>query len=95
MPRAKDTTKLGSYRAKRDFETTSEPAGQARADADGRRFVIQEHHATRLHWDLRLEHDGVLASWAVPNGIPPDPSDNRLAVRTEDHPLEYLEFHGE
>ncbi len=58
VPRAKDTTKLGSYRAKRDFETTSEPAGEARGDADGRRFVIQEHHATRLHWDLRLEHDG-------------------------------------
>jgi bifunctional non-homologous end joining protein LigD len=59
------------------------------------RFVIQEHHATRLHWDLRLEHDGALASWAIPNGIPATPQDNRLAVRTEDHPLEYLDFHGE
>jgi bifunctional non-homologous end joining protein LigD len=97
VPRTKDTTKLKSYRAKRDFETTSEPAGERGADAPGEdhRFVIQEHHATRLHWDLRLEHDGVLASWAVPNGIPADPADNRLAVRTEDHPLEYLEFHGE
>jgi bifunctional non-homologous end joining protein LigD len=94
MPRAKDTTKLASYRAKRDFEATSEPAG-AESGEDGHRYVIQEHHATRLHWDLRLEHDGVLASWAIPNGIPADPSDNRLAVRTEDHPLEYLEFHGE
>jgi bifunctional non-homologous end joining protein LigD len=95
VPRAKDTTKLSTYRAKRDFETTSEPAGEAKADGDHRRFVIQEHHATRLHWDLRLEHDGVLASWAIPNGIPPDPADNRLAVHTEDHPLEYLDFHGE
>ena len=90
----KDKDKLSSYRAKRDFAATSEPAGDDDA-ADGRRFVVQEHHATRLHWDLRLEHDGVLASWAVPNGIPADPKDNRLAVRTEDHPLEYLEFHGE
>jgi bifunctional non-homologous end joining protein LigD len=105
------TGKLATYRRKRDFAATSEPAGEtgpasageaapATADdtvpaAEGHRFVIQEHHATRLHWDLRLEHDGVLASWAVPNGIPPDPADNRLAVRTEDHPLEYLEFHGE
>ncbi|MCW2952818.1 MAG: ligase [Conexibacter sp.] len=59
------------------------------------RFVIQQHHATRLHWDLRLEHDGALASWALPRGIPLDPSDNRIAVHTEDHPLAYLEFHGE
>ena len=95
MPRTKETGKLSDYRAKRDFGATSEPAGDAAAPADGQRFVIQEHHATRLHWDLRLEHDGALASWAVPNGIPPDPADNRLAVRTEDHPLEYLEFHGE
>ena len=86
---------LSSYRAKRDFERDAEPAGERRPRAGGARFVVQEHHATRLHWDLRLEHDGVLASWAIPNGIPPDPADNRLAVRTEDHPLEYLEFHGE
>ena len=75
--------------------TTPEPAGARTASADGHRFVVQQHDATRLHWDLRLEHDGVLASWAMPNGIPADPADNRLAVRTEDHPLEYLEFHGE
>jgi bifunctional non-homologous end joining protein LigD len=87
--------KLSTYRAKRSFDTTSEPAGEGVAGSDRSRFVIQEHHATRLHWDLRLEHDGVLASWAVPNGIPPDPHENRLAVRTEDHPLEYLDFHGE
>ncbi|MGN6872877.1 MAG: DNA ligase D [Solirubrobacteraceae bacterium] len=95
MPKAKPTGKLAPYRAKRDFEATSEPTGEAAAAAGGRRFVVQEHHATRLHWDLRLERDGVLASWAIPNGIPATPSDNRLAVHTEDHPLEYLEFHGE
>ncbi|HKO28558.1 MAG TPA: non-homologous end-joining DNA ligase, partial [Solirubrobacteraceae bacterium] len=94
MPKAKATAKLGPYRAKRDFQATSEPAGEASAAGESR-FVVQEHHATRLHWDLRLEHEGVLASWAIPNGIPATPADNRLAVHTEDHPLEYLEFHGE
>ncbi|HLY82457.1 MAG TPA: DNA ligase D, partial [Acidimicrobiales bacterium] len=101
--------KLTKYRAKRDFEATPEPAPgptpepapartqarRSRPKAAAPRFVVQQHHATRLHWDLRLEHDGALASWAVPNGIPPDPKENRLAVRTEDHPLEYLDFHGE
>jgi len=89
--------KLGKYRSKRDFDATAEPAGREQGDGgDGdRRFVVQEHHATRLHWDLRLEHDGVLASWAIPNGIPPDPHENRLAVHTEDHPLEYLDFEGD
>src|ERR1700733_2133982 len=87
--------KLHTYRAKRDFDKTEEPAGEASGQDGAARFVIQEHHATRLHWDLRLEHDGVLASGAIPNGIPADPADNRLAGRTEDHPLEYLDFHGE
>ena len=92
MPRAD----LHRYRAKRDFTATSEPSGEnPPADGQSPRFVVQEHHATRLHWDLRLEHDGALASWAVPNGIPPAPSENRLAVHTEDHPLEYLEFEGD
>ncbi|MGO9819984.1 MAG: DNA ligase D [Solirubrobacteraceae bacterium] len=88
--------KLESYRRKRDFERTVEPTGDdGGAPADGRRFVVQEHHATRLHWDLRLEHDGVAVSWAIPNGIPPTPKENRLAVHTEDHPLEYLRFEGD
>ena len=90
--------KLSEYHAKRDFRTTPEPTGHGKpgtAEPPSLRFVVQQHHATRLHWDLRLEHDGALASWAVPNGIPADPAENRLAVRTEDHPLEYLEFEGE
>lgn len=90
--------RLAEYRDKRDPDATPEPpgGGPAAAARDGApRFVVQEHDATRLHWDLRLEHDGVLLSWALPNGVPPTPKENRLAVRTEDHPLEYLDFHGE
>jgi bifunctional non-homologous end joining protein LigD len=88
--------RLGSYRAKRDFEKTAEPSGRGRGERRGApRFVVQEHHARRLHWDLRLEHEGTLVSWALPRGIPAHPDENRLAVHTEDHPLEYLEFEGE
>ena len=88
--------KLHTYRAKRDFEATPEPSGEkARPPRGSPRFVIQEHSATRLHWDLRLEREGALASWAIPNGIPEEPKRNRKAVRTEDHPLEYLDFEGE
>ncbi|MGH2965472.1 MAG: non-homologous end-joining DNA ligase [Solirubrobacterales bacterium] len=93
MARRKPT----EYERKRSFEKTPEPRGGKRggAKAKGNRFVVHEHHARWLHWDLRLEHDGALASWALPRGVPQDPKDNRLAVRTEDHPLEYLEFKGE
>src|SRR4051812_38931017 len=89
--------KLREYEQKRKFQDTPEPEsrGPRPAAQDLPRFVIQEHSATRLHWDLRLEHDGVLLSWAVPNGIPQSPDENRKAVHTEDHPLEYLDFHGE
>jgi len=88
--------KLGEYREKRSFEVTPEPAGGAGGgDEGGGRFVIQEHHATRLHWDFRLERDGVLVSWALPRGVPLDPGDNHLAVHTEDHPLDYFDFEGE
>ena len=89
--------RLERYRDKRDPGATPEPAGDAAAAPSppaAARFVVQEHHARSLHWDLRLEHDGVLASWAIPRGIPPGPERNHLAVRTEDHPLEYLEFQG-
>jgi bifunctional non-homologous end joining protein LigD len=88
---------LEEYRAKRDFEATPEPAGDrdAAAAAERRRFVIQEHDATRLHWDLRLEHEGVLLSWALPRGVPWSPDVDHLAVHTEDHPIEYLTFHGD
>jgi bifunctional non-homologous end joining protein LigD len=86
---------LKEYRGKRDFDASTEPSGEQAATDEALRYVIQEHHATRLHWDLRLEHDGVLASWALPKGIPEEPKENRFAARTEDHPLEYLDFHGE
>ena len=85
---------LAHYNAKRDFTRTKEPRGKAAASAKGRLFMVQKHDATRLHWDLRLELDGVLKSWAVTRGPSLDPEDKRLAVRTEDHPLAYASFEG-
>jgi bifunctional non-homologous end joining protein LigD len=84
---------LAQYNAKRDFSATPEPAGEI-AKGAGNRFIVQKHDATRLHWDLRLEVDGVLKSWAVTRGPSADPAEKRLAVRTEDHPLAYAGFEG-
>ncbi|MFE2993818.1 ATP-dependent DNA ligase [Nocardia sp. NPDC059246] len=87
--------RLDTYRSMRDPQRTPEPVPPGPPDAGpGNRFVVQEHHARRLHWDVRLEREGVLVSWAVPKGPPTDTGENRLAVHTEDHPMEYLTFHG-
>jgi len=93
-PAAKTTSPLlATYNAKRDFARTAEPAGTLEP-GHGNLFMVQKHDATRLHWDLRLEMDGVLKSWAVTRGPSLDPSEKRLAVRTEDHPLSYATFEG-
>ncbi|TQL47687.1 ATP-dependent DNA ligase LigD ligase module /ATP-dependent DNA ligase LigD phosphoesterase module /ATP-dependent DNA ligase LigD polymerase module [Homoserinimonas aerilata] len=99
--------RLAIYRSKRDASKTKEPMGETAAKGTKRAksgnspafsadptFVIQEHHASRLHWDFRLEHEGVLVSWALPTGVPTDTKSNHLAVQTEDHPLEYGAFEG-
>jgi bifunctional non-homologous end joining protein LigD len=84
---------IASYNAKRDFKKTGEPKGR-KLKGKGDSFVVQKHDASRLHWDFRLEMDGVLKSWAVPKGPSLDPGQNRLAMRTEDHPLDYAGFEG-
>jgi bifunctional non-homologous end joining protein LigD len=96
MNATKTRDPLAEYNKKRDFKKTAEPAGK-RAEArkgEGGRFIVQKHDATRLHWDLRLEAEGVLKSWAVTKGPSPDPEIKRLAVRTEDHPMAYADFEG-
>ena len=90
----KSEDQLQEYQSKRDFNKTSEP-DIVPDDGAGNRYVVQRHHASHLHYDLRLEQEGTLKSWALPRGLPPSPGVKRLAVQTEDHPLKYLSFEGE
>jgi DNA ligase D-like protein (predicted 3'-phosphoesterase) len=86
---------LKEYQKKRNLQKTPEPPAKKKSSSSGRTYSIQEHHASRLHWDLRLEKDGVLKSWALPKEPPSQPGIRRLAVQTEDHPLDYALFEGE
>lgn len=86
--------RLAEYRGRRDLDASGEPGGRARGARGGPRFVIQKHAASTLHYDLRLEVGGTLRSWAVPKGPSTDPRERRLAIQTEDHPLEYADFEG-
>ncbi|MBM1219838.1 DNA ligase [Ponticoccus sp. SC2-23] len=92
----KDTQKddLERYRGKRDFSQSDEPEGSTRPEGDNCAFVIQKHDASSLHYDFRIEVDGVLKSWAVPKGPSTDPREKRLAIATEDHPRDYATFEG-
>lgn len=90
----KASSKLDKYRAKRDPKKTPEPFKGGKKSGGGRIFVIQKHDASNLHYDFRLEIDGVLKSWAVPKGPSTDPKEKRLAVATEDHPMAYADFEG-
>jgi bifunctional non-homologous end joining protein LigD len=95
MARGRASAKLEEYRRKRDPKRTAEPFGNGGETHEGPIFVVQRHSARRLHYDLRLERDGVLASWAVPKGLPLEAGSRRLAVHVEDHPLAYADFEGE
>ena len=94
LQRVSRSRELDAYRSRRNFQKTPEPEGQIGVGSGHPRFVVQEHHASTHHFDLRLEHGGVLVSWAVPKGIPRDPAIRNLAIRTEDHPLGYADFEG-